>query len=155
MTLDIPETLDYNIPGRVYSVNFSEFDDLSHLDEPVVFKYNAYVIWCMIQCYWYYCIQQPQVSDELYDAVVQFLRDCEDHCPGDFDERWSPVGRQGNPGQWKSGYTHYPQFIQDMFISVPHSFRMQYPLTQNQVKTVVKTGTASLEKKRRIPAIFH
>lgn len=148
--IDIPEVLDYHIPNRVYSVNFSCFDECSHLDEPIVFKYNAYVVWCMIQCYWYYCISQPQVTDELYDAVVQFIKDCEDTCPGDFNESWSPVPRNGSPGKWKSCSTHYPKFIQDMFEGIKHEFRMQW-----KVKKFInmKQGMPRLEKKLNIPFI--
>lgn len=149
--VDIPEVLDYHIPNRVYSVNFSDFDDLSHLDEPIVFKYNAYVVWCMIQCYWYYCISQPQVSDELYDAVVQFIKECEDTAPGDFDERWSPVSRN-KPGRWKSCATHYPKLIQDMFEGIHHEFRMEWKVKEFKN---IKPAMPSLEKKRRIPDIFH
>ena len=148
ISLDIPTELCYNIPGRFYTVNFD--DDLYHYGnkqtEGIVYKYNSLVNWCMIQCYWYYCIGEPKVDNDLYETVIEFLTDCETNIPGDIDDRWSPTRRDSRGrtrvGQWKSNPTHYPRFVQDMFADVEHHPRLQH---------VSKVSCVPAKPKQEIP----
>jgi hypothetical protein len=37
-------------------------------------RYNQLILWCMIQSYWFYVVNNPQVTDMEYDYVKKYIK---------------------------------------------------------------------------------
>lgn len=62
---DYPDEIDFHIPGLEGPTKIA-WDHERH-------SFTQLTFWCLVQRYWYYVCNEPQVSDQEYDEVEAFV----------------------------------------------------------------------------------
>jgi hypothetical protein len=82
-----PEGLRFHVPG---------LDEPTELQEDERLRHRQMVSWCLVQRFWYYVLNSPQVTDQEYDAVERQVKDMEESAEYLRHNPYSPSRRVGS-----------------------------------------------------------
>lgn len=124
---DEVDEIDFHLPGDVLEGR----EVFVGLSDEVDKMYHQLINWCIIQSFWYYVYQQPQVFDAEFDYIKKIIWNIEQehyyeitegptmpHVPNGY----SPVKAWGNP--FRHLPCRYPTYVQELFSVLP---KEQYP----------------------------
>lgn len=94
----LPLELDFHLPAERNHLTTIQPDQLD--------AYSQLVCWCLVQRYWYYVLNDPQVVDKEYDEVESLVQQLEREYGSILNNQYSPSKHVGSGNCY-----HYPRSL--------------------------------------------